>query len=106
MKRLPIKKAAKKVAKPKTVRKPLKKVVLPKKRKVAPKKYQNTNKPPAVNDAEIKLCMAGKWKEAAKAHQDRTGVLYRRSLVAVSSVYRTRLQAVLAAIKNELVKGR
>lgn len=113
LKRLPVKKATKKAVKPSSAKKP----TLPKKalpaakkavKKTTPKKggYVKTNKPPAVKDAEIKLAMQGNWKEAAKAHQKRTGILYRRSLVAVAVVYRKHLRAVLAAIKAEESAGR
>ena len=107
MKKLPIKK--KQLAKKKL---PLKRKsaalreALPKRKAPPRKKYATTNQPPPVSDQEIRLCMAGKWLEAAKAHHERTGVMYRRSLVAVSSVYRKKLQAVLVAIKKEISKGR
>lgn len=114
LKKLPVKKTSKpkaaKASKPKAkkslpvAKKAVKKVI----KKTAPKKtgYVKTNKPPALLASEEALVKAGKWMDAAKAHQKRTGVLFRRSLVAVAPVYRTQLQAVLSAIKAELKAGR
>lgn len=97
MKKLPVKKGAKKVAK-----KAIKKLPKPKV-KVA---ERGLNRPPIANKDEIALCMAGNWRKAAEAHNDRTGVKFRRSLVAIAEVYRDRLQEVLAQIKAELKAGR
>jgi hypothetical protein len=107
-----IKVVPKKVIKKKVVKtvvkKTVRRVIKPPVRKTVSKARPtgNTNKPPAVNREEIALCMEGKWLAAAKTHQKRTGVMFRRSLTAVAIVYRNRLQEVLAAIKTELSEGR
>ena len=106
VKKLPVKKVAKTATKMVRPTAKTKIAALKVKAKAVKATYVKTNKPPAYNETEAKLCMAGKWDQAAAAHQKRTGVLYRRSLVAVAVVYREWLQQVLDAIKIEIKAGR